>query len=207
MPTVLCYGDSNTWGDPPGGDGRYPWDVRWPGVLQKYLGDGFRVVEEGLCGRTTCFDDPLWQHRSGLAYLPVALESHYPIDLLVIMLGTNDLKTSLNLSASDIARGAAQLLVTAKNFRPAIRDVMLVSPPHVVSTGDVEIAQQFLDCAEKSRSLSVHYQRVADLNNCHFFDAATVARASSIDGIHLDAGNHRRLAEGLAGKILSITRS
>ena len=91
MRTILCFGDSNTWGDPPGGNGRFAWHERWTGILQSSLGDGFRVIEEGLCGRTTCFDDPFSPNRNGLAYLTVALETHCPLDLLIIMLGTNDL--------------------------------------------------------------------------------------------------------------------
>jgi lysophospholipase L1-like esterase len=204
MRTILCYGDSNTWGDPPGGEGRHSWPVRWTGVLQSSLGNGFRIIEEGLGGRTTCFEDPFSPHRNGLAYLPVALATHYPIDLLIIMLGTNDLKANFNLSAFDIARGAAGLLAVAKNFRPEIGKILLVSPPHVTSTDDFDISQQFPDGVEKSKSLATHYQRFADLNGCHFFDAASVAHTSPIDGIHLDAQNHKCLGEGLAQMILSM---
>mgnify|MGYP006273619371 CR=1 FL=1 len=204
MRTVLCYGDSNTWGDPPGGEGRHAWPVRWTGVLQTALGDGFRIIEEGLGGRTTCFEDPFSPHRNGLAYLPVTLETHYPIDLLIVMLGTNDLKANFNLNAFDIARGAARLLEVANNFRPVIKYVLMVSPPHVTSTDDFDISQQFPDGVEKSKSLAVHYRRFAELHSCHFFDAASVAQTSPIDGIHLDARNHKRLGDGLAQKILSM---
>lgn len=204
MRTILCFGDSNMWGDPPGGEGRFPWDVRWPGVLQSVLGAGFRIIEEGLPGRTTCFDDPFSPQRNGLTYLPLAFETHYPLDLLIIMLGTNDLKANFNLSAFDIARGASRLLVTAKSFRPAIAQILLVSPPHVTNTDDVDISQQFPDGVEKSKALAAHYRRCAELNGCHFFDAASVAKTSSVDGIHIDAQNHGFLGEGLARKIASI---
>ena len=123
MRTILCFGDSNTWGDPPGGNGRFAWHERWTGILQDSLGNGFRVIEEGLCGRTTCFDDPFSPNRNGLAYLTVALETHCPLDLLIIMLGTNDLKANFNLSAFDISRGAASLLVAARNFSPKIQQI------------------------------------------------------------------------------------
>jgi lysophospholipase L1-like esterase len=172
--------------------------------VQNSLGSGFRIIEEGLGGRTTCFEDPYTPHRNGLAYLPVALETHAPLDLLIVMLGTNDLKGKFNLSAFEIARSAASLLVVAKNFRPEIKHVLLVSPAHVTSTDDFEISQQFPDGVEKSKSLAVHYQRFAEQNDCQFFDAASVAQTSPIDGIHLDARNHRLLGEGLAHKILSI---
>lgn len=204
MLTILCYGDSNTWGDPPGSAGRHSWPVRWTGVLQSSLGNGFRIVEEGLGGRTTCFEDPFSPHRNGLAYLPVALETHYPIDLLIIMLGTNDLKANFNLSAFDIARGAESLLAAAKNFRPVIEQILLVSPPHVTSSDNFDISLQFPDGVERSKSLAAYYQRVADVNGCHFFDAATVAQTSPIDGIHLDAQNHKHLGNAFAQKILQM---
>ena len=201
MRTILCFGDSNTWGDPPGGNGRHPWDVRWTGVLQNSLGIAFRVIEEGLGGRTTCFEDPFTPHRNGLSYLPVSLETHSPLDLLIVMLGTNDLKANFNLSAFDIARGAASLLVVAKNFRPEIKHVLLVSPPHITNTDNFDISQQFPDGLERSKSLAALYQHIAELHGCHFFDAGQVAQTSSIDGIHLDALNHKRIAEGLTQKI------
>ena len=207
MRTILCFGDSNTWGDPPGGNGRFDWNVRWTGILQRSLGNEFRVVEEGLSGRTTCFDDPFSPNRNGLDLLPVALETHYPLDLIIIMLGTNDLKANFNLSAFDISRGADRLLVTARNFRPEIQHILLVSPPHVADTDDFGILQQFPDGLEKSRSLSLHYQRLAELYSCHFFDAASVAQASPIDGIHLDAENHKRLAAGIAQKVATIFKN
>jgi lysophospholipase L1-like esterase len=202
--SILCFGDSNTWGTPPGGEGRYSWGARWTGVVQRSLGDQFRVIEEGLPGRTTCFEDPFSPHRNGLTYLPVALETHAPLDLLLLMLGTNDLKADFNLSPLDIARGAARLLVVAKNFRPAIKLILLVSPPHVTHTENVDISRQFPQGEERSKSLAAHYQREAELHVCHFFDAASVAEASPIDGIHLDALNHKRLGDGIALKVLSI---
>ena len=201
MRTILCFGDSNTWGTPPGGNGRFSWNVRWTGVLQTSLGTGYRIVEEGLPGRTTCFNDPFSPHRNGLAQLTVALETHGPLDLLTIMLGTNDLKGNFHLSAFDIARGAASLVALAKNFRPEIKHVLLVSPPHITNTDNFDISQQFPDGLERSKSLAPLYQRNAEMQGCHFFDAAQVAQTSSIDGIHLDALNHKRIAEGLSQKI------
>lgn len=172
--------------------------------MQIALGPGFRVIEEGLPGRTTCFYDPFSPHRNGLAYIPVALEPQYPVDLLIIMLGTNDLKSNFNLSAFDISRGAATLLVAAKSFRPEIKHILLVSPPHVTTTEDVGMSLQFPNGAKKSKSVCSYYRQVAELHGCHFFEAASVAEASQIDGIHLDAENHKRLADGLTQKILNI---
>ena len=90
--TILCYGDSNTWGYDPVNACRYDRNIRWPGVLQKELGQAYYVKEEGLCGRTTVWDDPVEGHKNGLKQLTPILHSHCPLDLVVIMLGTNDLK-------------------------------------------------------------------------------------------------------------------
>jgi lysophospholipase L1-like esterase len=92
MKTILCYGDSNTWGYIPGTGERYASHVRWPGVLQNALGNGYVIIEEGLCGRTTVWDDPIEEYRSGKEYLIPCLKSHAPLDLVVLMLGSNDLK-------------------------------------------------------------------------------------------------------------------
>ena len=108
--TILCYGDSNTWGSDPETRERFPEDVRWPGVLRKRLDEEYRVIEEGLPGRTTVRDGPIeGDHKNGRTYLMACLESHRPIDLITLMLGTNDLKAHFGSSASDIAQGAASL--------------------------------------------------------------------------------------------------
>ena len=116
MKTVLCYGDSNTWGFDPATRTRFPPHVRWTGVLGQRLGDGYQVIEEGLNGRTTRWDDPIEPDRNGLAYLRPCVESHQPLDLIVIMLGTNDLKRRFDLSASDIAQSAAGVAEMGRRF-------------------------------------------------------------------------------------------
>ena len=119
MPTIVCYGDSNTWGAVPM-DGRilpqrFAPEERWAGVLRAKLGAGYTVVEEGMNGRTTCLDDPIeGGHKNGLKFLPVVLETHAPFDLLIIKLGTNDLKYRLSMTADDIADGAGLLIDAAK---------------------------------------------------------------------------------------------
>lgn len=204
MKTVLCYGDSNTWGDPPGGKGRYEFHVRWPGVLQAQLGTEYRIIEEGLCGRTTCFDDPLSPHRNGLAYLPIALESHSPLDLVIFMLGTNDVKTRFNFSPFTIAQGAAELVALTRKFEPTIPNILLVSPPHVVATDNLEISQAFEGSIVKSQELAQHYRYFALQHGCHFFDAASVAHSSPDDGVHLNMENHKRLGDGIAREVKRI---
>jgi len=194
MKTILCYGDSNTWGYPPGGMGRHTWDVRWPGVLQKQLGSDYRIVEEGLGGRTTCFDDPLSPNRNGLEYFPVALESHSPIEFLIIMLGTNDVKARFNLTSFTIGQGAAELLMVAKKFEPAIEHILLISPPHIAAADHAENTLAFEGAIRKSEELAKHYRYFAAQLGCHFFDAASAAKSSAVDGIHLDEKNHGLLA-------------
>jgi len=204
MKTILCYGDSNTWGDPPGGSGRHAWDVRWPGILQSALGSGARIIEEGLGGRTTCFDDPLTPNRNGLACLSIALKSHYPIDLLIVMLGTNDVKVRFNLTPYTIGQGAGEILMLAKKFEPKIPNILLVAPPHLVPTDHAENTLAFEGGVEKSRELAKHYRYFATQLGCHFFDAADVAKSSDIDGIHLDGKNHELLGHGMAKEVKKI---
>lgn len=204
MKTIVCYGDSNTWGDPPGGEGRYPWDIRWPGVLQGLLGSEFRVIEEGLNGRTTAIDDPTSDHRNGLTYLPVAIETHSPIDLFIIMLGTNDLKKRFGLSAPTIATGLEKLVQLSKSYGENVKATLIISPPSIVQSSDGGFRTEFSDSFETSRELALHYERVAKSYGCHFLNGGTVAVPSEIDGIHLDARNHAALAGILAKKVTTI---
>ena len=111
---ILCFGDSNTWGYKPDKSGRYDENTRWTGLLQKKLGSGYHIIEEGLCGRTTVFQDELREGRRGLDLIGVTVEMHNPIDLMIIMLGTNDCKTRYRASASVIAKGLDQVIRKAR---------------------------------------------------------------------------------------------
>ena len=113
---ILCFGDSNTYGYIPDGSGRYSEDIRWTGLLQKKLASEATVIEEGLCGRTTVFQDELRAGRRGSELLPVLLESHYPLNLVTVMLGTNDCKTVYGASAEVIGKGVEQLINQIKQF-------------------------------------------------------------------------------------------
>ena len=207
MKTVLCYGDSNTWGSDPETGERFAPGVRWPGVLARELGDGFRVVEEGLSGRTTVRDDPIeGAHKNGRTYLRACLESHKPIDLVTIMLGTNDLKERFGASASDIAQGAASLaeetLRSGCGPEGGAPVVLLISPPPVAKLTDM--AEMFEAAEEKSGRFAVHYRHFADQAGCEFLDAGTVIVSSDIDGIHLEADEHRKLGVAVAASIGKI---
>jgi lysophospholipase L1-like esterase len=204
--TVLCYGDSNTWGSDPETGGRFGHDVRWPGVLRRALGDGYWVIEEGLGGRTTVRDDPIeGAHKNGRTYLRACLESHRPIDLMTIMLGTNDLKARFAASASDIAQGAASLAEEAlrSGCGPGggAPVVVLVSPPSLGRLTDM--AEMFEGATEKSRLFPGHYRRFAEQYGCGFLDASEVIASSDLDGIHLAAGEHRKLGEAVAARVRS----
>ena len=200
MKTVLCYGDSNTWGYDPASGERFPEEIRWPGMLARELGDGYRVIEEGLNARTTVRDDPVEEYKNGKDYLRPCLESLRPLDLVIIALGVNDLKARFFASASDAADGAGVLVNIAQHSgagpdggSPA---VLLVAPPPVgVLT---ELAQVFAGAEEKSKEFSRQYRRVAQKYGCALLDAGEVVRPSDRDGIHLEADEHRKLGEAVA---------
>ena len=121
MKNILCFGDSNTYGYKPDKTGRYPWGVRWTSILTERLGKEYNVVEEGLCGRTTIFDDPLRSGRNGSESFPAILETHRPLDLIIIMLGTNDCKTVYGAAPGVIGKGIETLLNQCEQYSPDIR--------------------------------------------------------------------------------------
>ena len=203
MKTVLCYGDSNTWGYDPATRTRYRSHVRWTGVLATRLGADYRVVEEGLNGRTTRWDDPIETGRNGLTYLRPCIESHQPLDVIVIMLGTNDLKSRFDLSASDIAQSAADLAEMAWRWAHppdgSHVSVLLVAPPATSTL--TEFDQMFDGAHEKSRQFSRYYRLAAGRRHLPFFDAGAVIVSSQKDGIHFDPEEHRKLGEALADEV------
>jgi len=212
MATIVCYGDSNTWGAIPMKSraelGRFPLADRWPSVMNAALGGGHTVIAEGLNGRTTTHDDPAdgGPVKNGLRFLPVVLESHAPIDLVIIKLGTNDLKMRFSVPACDIADGAGRLvdLVLAAKNAPAAAPskVLLVSPAPIA--GLSWLAEMFEGGEAKSRNLGKEMKRVADDRGVAFLDAGTVIKSSPIDGIHLDRDGQRALGEAIAGKVKEI---
>ena len=207
MKSILCFGDSNTWGciplAGPGPAGRYPPDTRWPGVLRRELGDGYWVVEAGLSGRTTVWDDPLELHRNGRKLLLPTLMTHQPLDVVIIMLGTNDLKHRINASAGEIAAGAGMLadIVTGSGCGPDGRapQTLLVCPPPIAEVDQFD--DEFEGGAEKSRQLAGHFAAIADQRSCAFLDAGALISSSDVDGIHLDEPQHAALGAAIAERV------
>lgn len=206
MQRILCYGDSNTWGYDPVHHTRYPKAARWPGVLAQTLGDGYEIIEEGLGGRTTVWDDPIEGYKNGYTYLIPCLESHRPLDLVIILLGTNDLKTRFHVSAYDIAESAGVLarVVQASRAGPDDRPpaALLIAPPPLAKLTD--LAERFDGAAPKSLRLGQHYRRVAGERGCAFLDAGAVICSSDLDGIHLEASEQFKLGQAAAVKVKEI---
>ena len=204
MRSILCFGDSNTWGHNPVDMTRLPYEDRWPTALQKRLGAQYLVIPEGLNGRTTVFDDPLAAHRSGIAFLPVVLESHVPIDLVVIMLGTNDVKAYFGASAEQSALGLRRLVLTVLGSEAGPEGrapQLLIVAPVPLSSFDEQMLPHFAPQEEaiaKSKALAPAYRRIAEEFGVDFFDAASVVSSAGVDGVHLDEVGHRKLGEGLA---------
>lgn len=202
MKTVLAYGDSLTWGYDPVNLGRHAHEDRWTSVLQKALGHGVRVIAEGLNGRTTAYDDHLADcERNGVKLLPSILETHKPIDLVIFLLGTNDMKRGIGGSAIAATKGVDRLIKLVRHhdwgFGYEGPDILLVSPPPICDTANVHFAAMVKGGLEESAMLASYYSDLADETGCGFFDAGSVAKTTPLDGIHLDAENTRAIGRGL----------
>jgi lysophospholipase L1-like esterase len=198
---VLCYGDSNTWGQKPDKSGRYNTDVRWTGVLQKRLGNGYYVIEEGLGSRTTDLDYSQKPGRNGRKYFVPCLASHTPLDIVIIMLGTNDLKMEYRRSADEIGAALEGMIGDVKTYAQN-RDgktpkVILISPIGINSNAPrfAEFYTGYYDntSMEESNKLAGVIENVADRNGCLFLDAASVSMAGE-DGIHFHIDSEEPLA-------------
>ena len=216
MPTkrILCFGDSLTWGWVPVAEGmpteRYPRDQRWPGVLADRLGRDYMVLEEGLSARTTNADDPTDPRLNGSKYLPAALASHLPLDLVILMLGTNDTKAYFGRTALDIALGMSvlvtQVLTSAGGvgtLYPAPQ-VLVVAPPPLPPMPHPWFQLIFEGAQEKSARLAEVYAAMASFVKVQFFDAGSVVTTEGVDGLHFTEQNNRALGEALAEQVTNI---
>ncbi len=213
MKHILCFGDSNTYGLKPewvmGDFGRHDENTRWPGKMRNILGEDYRVIEEGLCGRTTVFDDPTSPFRNGLEYFQPCIESHTPLDLIIIMLGTNDTKGVFSASAVDIAAGLGRLIQTAKN--PAVYmggpvPKVLVAVPVPLGEAATKLPDGITntDMVEKSKALAAKYENTAKMYGCDFIDLGKVAETAPFEGVHITAEGHAKIAEAMAAKVREI---
>lgn len=206
MRSILCFGDSNTHGTVPmpnlEGAGRFGHEARWPSVMGAALGAGYEVIAEGHPGRTTVLDDPMeGEHRSGLRVLPSLLESHQPLDMVIIKLGTNDLKSCFHVSAADIAFFLDRLVRVVQRFDAGVR-VLVVAPPPIIEVGC--LAEMLAGGAAKSQGLAAAIRAMTDRMGVRFFDAGSVIKVSPVDGIHYEAAGQVALGQALAHEVRGI---
>jgi lysophospholipase L1-like esterase len=203
MKTILVYGDSLTWGIIPGTRRRLSFAERWPAILESELnrgGSAVRVIEDCLNGRRTVWDDPFKPGRNGIVGIEQRIEVNSPLALVILMLGTNDFQSVHQNNAWQSSQGVASI-VRAIRRAPIEPDmpvppILIVSPPR--PNAPAGTMKEKFDCApERSRGVSDAYRAVASELDCGFFDADRVISTSAIDGVHLDADQHPRLAQAL----------
>jgi lysophospholipase L1-like esterase len=211
---ILCFGDSLTWGwvavPASAPTTRFPYAERWTGVMGAALGKEYEIVEEGLSARTTSIDDPVDPRLNGSAYLPAALASHLPLDLVIIMLGTNDTKSYYKRTSYEIAVGMSklvgQVLTSAGGVGtvyPAPK-VLVVAPAPLAEHPDPWFAGMFEGGGQKTIELAGHYRALASFMKVEFFDAGSCVKTEGVDGIHFTAGNNLALGQALASKVSEI---
>ena len=202
MKSILCFGDSLTWGYDAETLGRHRFEDRWPSVLQAALGSGVHVIAEGLNGRTTAFDDHLADcDRNGARVLPTLLDTHKPLDLVIAMLGANDMKPFVCGHAIGAKQGMERIIEIVNHhvydFGYATPKVLAVSPPPLCKTVDEAFDLMFGSGIEESRKLARLYAQLPAEKGCGFFDAGSVAATTPLDGVHLDAENTRAIGKAL----------
>jgi lysophospholipase L1-like esterase len=208
---ILCYGDSNTWGWVPlsMGSKRYSTNERWTCILQNLLGQSYEVIEEGLGARTTMFDDPRpeFPERNGLKTLSIILESHLPLDFVILMLGTTDTKEMMNLKSTDIAKGMENLIKTIKKFRVldgTINPKILVIVPPIVKENTKFAKKLFMGATKKSTELIKLYENLCEKEKVLFLDPTKSVKVDGKEGIHINVKNHKILAKLIYNKLKNI---
>ncbi len=206
MKTIVCFGDSNTWGYSPSDSGRYPFEKRWTSILQKKLGADYFVIPEGLNGRTTAFDDSVEMDKNGYRHLQTVLETHKPLDLIIIMLGTNDLKSRFGVCAQEIALSAGKLVDYTLNSTSGISEkhpeVLFIAPPIVKNSPS--FGYMLEGSVKKSKNFGIHFKTKAIELGVPFLNASDFIVSSPIDGIHWEKEEHEKFAVAVAEKIKEI---
>lgn len=199
---ILCYGDSNTRWRVPGSMGmqRYPVDERWPGILQEMLGQEYEVIEEWLWARTTMFDDPRpeFPERNGLKTLPIILETHLPVDLVIVMLGTTDTKEMMNITSEQSTKGMSKIIETIKTYKVLTwyhpPEILVIVPPIVDESWNMA-SQLFRGWTQKWNELIQSYKTLTQNENVLYLDPTTKISVDKKEGVHLDSKSHQKLAE------------
>ena len=206
MVTLLCFGDSNTWGYNPATWERYPLDIRWPGVLQNELGESYRVIEDGQNGRTAVEGKIFTGFNTSKTDLVSTLANYSPLDLVILMLGTNDLLMRSSVSPNDVGKGIDALLDIIRNSgagpgssAPA---VLLLAPPPIGShSGETDALES---AVTQSHLFAERYASIAADFDCAFLNTGEIVRSSEIDGSHLDASEHKKLGFAVAKRVRMI---
>ncbi|MBB3931976.1 lysophospholipase L1-like esterase [Kaistia hirudinis] len=211
---ILCFGDSLTWGWVAVPEGaptvRFPFEQRWTGVMASALGPDYEIIEEGLSARTTSIDDPIDPRLNGSAYLPTALASHLPLDLVVIMLGTNDTKSYYRRTPYEIALGMSKLVGQVLTSAGGVGtvypapQVLVVAPPPLADMPHSWFQGMFEGGREKTVALAAQYRSLASFMKVDFFDAGSCVTTGGVDGIHFTAENNAALGTALAVKVAEI---
>lgn len=210
MKRIICFGDSNTHGYDGDSGLRFDETARWTKLLQNRLGNDYLVIEEGLSGRTTVFDDPLTEGLSGVNLITPIMMSHEPLDLLVIMLGTNDTKYRFGCSAGEISEGLLRLINKAKATTLAWANepkILIVTPKAIDDEYENTpiVNHMGVGCALKSRLIGDFYKKVAEQTGCYYFDANTLnLENNKVDYMHLNKESHKILAEALESEIRKV---
>lgn len=205
MKRILCFGDSNTWGCNGADFSRYPEHVRWTGLLADALGPDYRVIEEGLNGRTTAFSDLIEPERCAIEHVMPILLSAMPVDLIIVMLGTNDAKTHFHVNSTEIGYGLEELLlkmqyILRKSHSKA--EFLVIAPPNMAEEYD---RAQLDDASfEKIHELGPIYKAIADNMGMHYLNAWNLHLATGVDGLHLNEKGHAALAEAVLAKVKEI---
>ena len=207
---IVCFGDSNTWGFNAITAERFPEDIRWTSLLANLLGNEFQVIEEGLSGRTSVIDDPLFEGLNGYTYIHPCLMSHSPLELVIIMLGTNDTKERFHLTSYNIAQGIAKLSFKAKNtpagFNGSFPKVLVMAPPPIRKK-EIEsevVKSMLIECDIKSEEISIHLMQLLENQDIEFLDAKGFVEMNKVDFMHLDEEGHKLLSQLVFHKIKSI---
>lgn len=202
---IWIYGDSNTYGYDARTGGRFGKDSRWPDICQEILGDGYRIIAEGLNGRNTCHDDPMDPMRNGLAYVKSHIIPHLPLDVICVKLGSNDLDAGLAQTPEMIAENAARVLKKAREIAEKKNSkkrclYVLMAPLEITDAVFDGPFGAFYEktVLETSKQVTKAFEKQAERDGFLFFNANVYARCGSLDGVHLDVENHRKLGAAFA---------